>query len=226
MTQRVDVSLEPGALADFLLAVALCDVEISGLAIVAKEGSSYRITDSILVFSQECSMGSTDFDENAYGHWQYKMMEAGHGNKINEYRLWWHSHVWMSSFFSSTDKKNIADFKNSEWWLSWVGNKLGQTSLRLDVFKPEHLAPLYIQELNLCGLSESVRDIRGVKEHMRELMISREAAMKQRVEDSVVVLSDTKPRALERLRKIDKIRRGMFPETLPFERILDGVFGR
>lgn len=191
------IKIEPATLADILLAIDLCPVEISGFAIAKKIGDDFLISGEPEIFPQSCSLGGTEFDLEANGRWNHEMMKSGRGSEINLYRLWWHSHVAAEAYFSDIDKKMIASWEGTPaaWWLSFVGNIWGEYSLRLDAYQPKRETivrpPIKTTE-------------RMDKESFRSLMLSR----KERVEHLI----------LERVKMNSDDRK-------PFARILRGVFG-
>lgn len=114
------------------LYLACCDEEISGLGRVAKIGSKFVITDIILL-PQEVSSSSTDLDEKELD--EFILTEIEEGRNPGDLKVWWHSHVNMSCFWSGTDAETIETFKN-DWFISIVGNKSGIYRARLDLFEP------------------------------------------------------------------------------------------
>ncbi|MDP3947224.1 MAG: hypothetical protein Q8Q41_00840 [bacterium] len=138
----------PEALADVMAAILLCPVEISGLGRIERLDNTEFLVREIVIFEQECSSASTEFDSEAKGRWDNAMILAGRGALINEHHLWWHSHVCGSAYFSATDTDNIERFdignwqafdprfNPPKWWVSLVGNKFGEMSARADFFDP------------------------------------------------------------------------------------------
>lgn len=194
--QDKEIKWEPKTFADIWLAIALCRIEISGLAKVRKEGSVFIVYDDVIIPKQICSETNTEFDGKAYDQWCRETIEVGNGVTLNEYRLWWHSHVFSQVQASPTDEENISRWKHCDWWLSFIGNKKGNWMVRLDVFQPVRLYPRY-------DLSQSLTEPIG-KEQFRKLMCDRE----QRIQKLVT-------------RQVHE----EFDNTKRFERILRGVFG-
>jgi len=114
------------------LYIGCCDEEISGLGKVEKVNGKFFIKDIILL-PQEVTSSSTDLDEKALDEFTLEMIEKG--ESLLNYKLWWHSHVNMSTFWSGTDTGTIEKFRNG-WFLSIVGNKSGSYKTRLDLFDP------------------------------------------------------------------------------------------
>ena len=107
------IFIEPLTLADILLAVDLCSIEISGLARVKETEEGLIVFGEPIIFYQKCSLGGTEFDTEALGLWYHEMMRSGCGREINEYRLWWHSHVFSGAYFSGTDNDQIESWNDS-----------------------------------------------------------------------------------------------------------------
>jgi len=109
-----------------------CADEISGLGRVVRSNGKMIITEIILL-KQECSSSSSDLDEKELD--EFVLTEIEQGRPIEDLKLWWHSHVNMSTFWSSTDTGTIEKLKNG-WCISIVGNKSGQYKTRVDLFEP------------------------------------------------------------------------------------------
>lgn len=149
----------PEALADIMAAILLCPVEISGLGRIERQGASDSVSATeflvkeIVIFEQDCSSASTEFDPAAKGRWENAMVRAGRALEINEHHFWWHSHVCGPAYFSFTDHKNIGGFDIGnwqafdpkvappKWWVSLVGNKFGELAVRADFYDPREIVP-------------------------------------------------------------------------------------
>lgn len=172
------VRIEPIALADILLAIDLCPVEISGLARVKQlEDNSLLIYGEPEIFFQRCSMGGTEFDPEAQGRWNNQMMKSGRGQEINEFRLWWHSHVFGRCYFSETDKRLIESWAESptKWRLSFVGNKYGNLFFQVDTYGE-----------NRRTIKSDINCVEKLtKESLRALMHERSERMKKLIAERV-----------------------------------------
>lgn len=171
----IRIRIAPIALADILLAIKICPVEISGLGKVRKISDEEFLIEEVIVFDQVCSRSRTEFDENAYGRFLHQMMKAGKGEEINHLRLWWHSHVYSEARWSPTDNENIQSFDGSDYLISIVGNKYNQLTVRFDRFGDR--AESY------DGLDLSYGDLSLVKSLMKE----REAMIRDCVSKKVTV---------------------------------------
>lgn len=130
----IKIRITAEALADILLAIHICPVEVSGLGKVRKISEDEFLIEEVIVFKQSCSRGGTEFDENAYGLFLHELMKEGRGSEINFLRLWWHSHVYSKARWSQTDNANIRGFDGSDYLISIVGNKYNHLTLRFDRF--------------------------------------------------------------------------------------------
>ena len=114
--------------------------EISGLGKVFVSGQTITITE-LKLFNQTVSGVETHLDKRALGRFYDELMQAD--ENIGDWRLWWHSHADMKTFWSPTDHATIDDFDNESkednWFLSLVTNRPGDLLFRVDVFSPIRL---------------------------------------------------------------------------------------
>lgn len=111
--------------------------EISGFGKVEKLEDSFRITD-VKIFPQVVSGVHTVMDaQNLAAFWDELMVA---GEDIGQWKLWWHSHVFMAAMFSQTDHETIDEFDTEmpeeNWILSIVTNKYGKSLAKADIFQP------------------------------------------------------------------------------------------
>ena len=140
------VIIDTIALVDMMLAINLCPVEISGLGEVEVQGDHKKITEIFVPF-QQCTLGRTGFDPQAYNRYCTALIHEKGRAAIRSKRLWWHSHVYMTASFSGIDYnyilrtfgKNVMPHANP-WLISIVGNKLHSFTMRYDEFLPERRA--------------------------------------------------------------------------------------
>lgn len=111
------------------------DGEISGYGKVSQSGDTFTVTDVVIV-KQTCSGAGTEIDGDAAARFIEELLLRGENPA--DYRLWWHSHGKMDTFWSTTDEDNISNTA-ADWSLSLVVNKKGAMKARLDVFRPCHL---------------------------------------------------------------------------------------
>ena len=186
------IEIEPVTLADILLAIELCPVEISGFARVRETEDCFSIYDEPEVFKQKCGMSGTEFDLEALGAWNHIMMKSGNGHEINDYRLWWHSHVFSPAYFSGTDRRQIESWEDGRapWWISLVGNKHGKLTFRIDFYGEERATtnpevrctePINRKELQTLMLSRKLR----MAEIIRERVVFDDRAAFEHILDGV-----------------------------------------
>lgn len=97
------------------------DFEISGFGTVEydSEKKIFTINDAFLL-KQEGKPAETDIDQTALSQLQYKVFK----DKLpGELRWWWHSHVKMQTFWSTTDRATIAELSSNGWILATVFNQ-------------------------------------------------------------------------------------------------------
>jgi hypothetical protein len=111
------------------------DSEVSGLGTVAVIENNFLIKD-IYLFEQECTGSDTDLSQEDVAKLILESVRLG--LDPSGLKLWWHSHVNMSTFWSPTDKATAGRFGNG-WMLSIVGNKNGDYLARLDLYNPIRL---------------------------------------------------------------------------------------
>lgn len=186
-----EIKWEPKTFADIWLAIALCPIEVSGLAKVRKEGTVYTVYDDVIIPEQICSASNTEFDDVEYDKWCRELIETGLGESLNEYRLWWHSHITGEVSPSPTDKENISRWSHCDWWLSFIGNKFGDWLVRIDIFQPERLKPCY-------NPSQSFTERIG-KSSFRALMHEREKRINELINRRVHEDSRSIKRSCERI---------------------------
>ncbi|GEM_PF-4574968 len=174
----IKIRITAEALADILLAIHICPVEISGLGRVRKINEEEFLIEEVIVFKQSCSRGGTEFDENAYGFFLHTVMKEGRGSEINSLRLWWHSHVYSRARWSRIDNGNIRSFEGSDYIISIVGNKYNDLTVRFDRFGAD--------KISLDGLGIFCDDIFRIK----ALMSERFDRMKKYVSENVTIVEE------------------------------------
>ena len=111
--------------------------EISGLGKISINEDEITVED-IQIFNQEVSGAHTVLDKRELGKFYDKIIQEE--GDLTNWKLWWHSHCNMESFFSSTDTDTIDDFDNEtvadNWGLAIVGNHKMELMARLDIYSP------------------------------------------------------------------------------------------
>lgn len=89
----------------------------------------------IEILPQEVSGTHATIDEEVLAKFLTQKMRRG--EKVEDYKVWWHSHVNMAAFFSGTDTGTIEKSTEFPYLISIVTNKPGDMLARFDVFKPQ-----------------------------------------------------------------------------------------
>jgi len=118
------------------------DTEISGLGKIISiedfEGDITFAIEDVKIFEQVVSGGNTEVDKKALACFYDDLIQAGEDPSL--WKLWWHSHAQMGTFWSETDENTIEDFDNEtekdNWFLSLVTNLDREILTRLDIFSP------------------------------------------------------------------------------------------
>lgn len=112
--------------------VDICKYEVSGLGLVDKVPGGYHVSE-VFLLTQEVSSHETELDEMAIAKLQYELSQREEGLQ-DKLRFWWHSHVNMSVFWSSTDEEAITQLTGDDMFLvSSVFNKRGEVKTRVDM---------------------------------------------------------------------------------------------
>lgn len=111
--------------------------EISGLGKVSLDGKDIIVED-IRIFEQEVTYASTKMDKRALAKFYDELMQKD--EDISAWKLWWHSHAKMETFWSATDAATIEDFDTESdtdnWVLAIETNREDELLVRIDVFRP------------------------------------------------------------------------------------------
>jgi len=110
----------------------LCNNEISALGTVSINENTIVIED-VYLFEQVVSGVSTELSAEDISRFICEYIKKG--KDPLDLKFWWHSHVNMGAFWSSTDLATINKF-SSDWMISLVSNKQDEFKLRLDIFSP------------------------------------------------------------------------------------------
>ncbi len=93
--------------------------EISGFGNVEIIKGVPTVTDIILL-KQENHSTETEMDGDAVAKALYDHHVSG---MEGELKFWWHSHVDMPTFWSTTDMATINELTENGWWIHGVFNK-------------------------------------------------------------------------------------------------------
>ena len=163
------IVITPEAKAKLDAYIGICKQEISGLGIVSRHPNWKFLIEDIILFSQEVTAGTTDLDEETLHQF---LTEAVNQNlDPSVLKLWWHSHVNGSCFWSGIDTGTIDKaLLGDDWMLSIVGNKKGEYKCRLDTYDPVRIAldelSLQLQQTVDVGLWKQLKA--EVKEKVRK----------------------------------------------------------
>lgn len=182
----IKVTIDPVTYADIYLAAEICPVEISGLAKVTREGDNFHIFGEPMIPKQKCRRdgSETDFDMVAYGIWCNEMILGDREEELKQFKLWWHSHANSVVYFSNTDERTISRIGSfySEWWMHMVVNKINHALLRLDVYKPERLSPVYVDKIKFSSPTS--------KKLVQKIMLERKEGMKAIVDSRITLVGE------------------------------------
>lgn len=140
--------------------------EVQGIGTTLLVGNNVLIT-KLFLLEQEASAASSDLDQEAVS----KLYNILTDDEMEHLNLWWHSHAAMSPFWSGTDEGTIAEIaKDTDWFLSMVGNHALQYTARLDVQKPFKTKIIPEIEIPLPKLPEKVSKALAleIKEKVKE----------------------------------------------------------
>jgi hypothetical protein len=114
--------------------VKLCGQEISGLGKVTQlEGNRFLI-EELYLFEQTVSAAKTDLSQDAIHDFLFEMDDRGLDPGV--LKIWWHSHVNGTVFWSPQDKDTIRRIGAGEYMISVVANKRGDYLARFDIYRP------------------------------------------------------------------------------------------
>lgn len=91
--------------------------EISGFGKVVLKDGVFKVVDAILL-PQRNGAGHTEIEAKDVGKAEFLLKDTP-----GELRLWWHSHVKMSCFWSKTDTDTIAELGKHGWIIATVFNQ-------------------------------------------------------------------------------------------------------
>lgn len=104
-------------------------IEVSGFGKVKIKGSNYDVTD-IKIFKQNGSAGGTTIKADTLA--KFLSLLARKGKKLEDWKLWWHSHPNFEAHFSPVDTNTISELSNGTVLISLCINQLGDMVARKD----------------------------------------------------------------------------------------------
>lgn len=111
----------------------------------------------IRVPKQEVSGGSVDL-EKTVNELMEELITEGLEDQIPDMKFFAHSHANMSVYHSNVDVQQIKDWDEEmemDWFISHVRNRKGETTTRLDQFRPFRM---HVNELQVEELSPAISD--------------------------------------------------------------------
>lgn len=146
------IHILPEAKAKMEAYIRNCPFEISGLGSVEERGNMLVITD-VYLLEQVGSEVSTVLDPKQLSKFVVDMAMAG--GDTSKLKFWWHSHVNSECYWSKTDQDCMDAFHPGDYFIATVGNKLGDSRTRLDIYKPIRTT---VDDIPLISLIDSEQE--------------------------------------------------------------------
>jgi len=144
------------AFEDIMYYVNRTNFEISGFGAVEVIDGVPTVT-SIYIMDQENSMAETEIDGSSLAKVEAEHIMSG---KPGELRFWWHSHVNMDVFWSTTDMKAIEMLTENGWFIHGVFNKKDEVRCAYSNNEPVSVFVDDIElEIDESLVNEDVREI-------------------------------------------------------------------
>lgn len=101
--------------------------EVAGFGtLVVKEDA--LVIDDVYLLTQEATAASAEMDADAVGKLEYEVFQEAMAAGVESppgLRWWWHSHVNMEAYWSSTDKATLRKLSQGGWMSATVFNLRG-----------------------------------------------------------------------------------------------------
>lgn len=151
----MDIKITNEAYLKLMYFIQECPTEVSGLGKVrqidqetiveeesyfSKKSRMIKTTEKMFeiydleVLPQKSSEAHSTIDEETLAEFLFDKTKKG--EKVSDYKVWWHSHADMEAFFSGTDTGTIDGSTEFPYLISIVGNKNGDVKVRFDMHKP------------------------------------------------------------------------------------------
>lgn len=146
-----------------------CRGEVSGMGkCVQHEDGTIVVTDCT-IFEQEVTGAHSDIDTASLARFQCELI--GKGEDVGQWRVWWHSHANMATFWSGTDTNTIDSSTEFQYLVSIVSNHAHDVKCRVDVYTPFRMhadvqievETVYNEELKKTCLEEISQKVRAPK---------------------------------------------------------------
>lgn len=112
-----------------------CETEISGFADAEwdKEKNAIVVGRVYPLLEQEATGADVEFDDTILDAFHLQLMDQD----VQQFpRLWWHSHVDMQAYFSTTDDAAMEVLKNESYGVALVVNKKKHMYAVLNIYAP------------------------------------------------------------------------------------------
>lgn len=132
MTDKATLSITVDAHERIMACVRACATEINGIGRISyKQGK--LVIDEVAVLKQSVSATHAELDTEDLMNFLATRPDA------SQWRVQWHSHVNMATFWSGIDEEAIKSIgETADYLISLVFNKSGEYKARVDHFKPFH----------------------------------------------------------------------------------------
>ncbi len=103
--------------------------EVSGFGKIKIKDNNYDVTD-VVILKQNGTGGGTTIGADALA--KFLSMLARKGKRLQDWKLWWHSHPNFNASFSTTDTHTISELSNGSVLISLCINQFGDMVARKD----------------------------------------------------------------------------------------------
>lgn len=137
-TKMPEIRIHIMAYNKIMEATNTCNNEIALLGCVKKENNSYIVYDAIII-EQEVHATTAEITEEGLSKLALELMEKENGTQMwNDIKMWYHSHVNMSTLPSTQDDKQMDLFIQShdDFFIRMIGNK--KEELKIDLYSMEN----------------------------------------------------------------------------------------
>lgn len=133
-----EIRIDINAYNKIMEATNICDNEIALLGCVKKENNAYIIYDAIII-EQQVHSTTAEITEEGLSKLALELVAEENGiQKWNDIKVWYHSHVNMSTTPSGQDEKQMDLFiqNNEDYFIRMIGNK--KEELKIDLYSIEN----------------------------------------------------------------------------------------
>ena len=139
---NIKVRITPKAYQKLRCYVDECPTEISGFGKVrelkiAEDERHFEIYDVEIIPQTVTGYDANMTVEDIGAYLTDKIRKK---ERVQDIKLWWHSHADFETFFSSTDEDTIDSSREFPYLISLVTNHKGDCRVRLDLYKPTRIS--------------------------------------------------------------------------------------